>query len=130
MERFMNQVMSKSSQYPQKSGAAASVINFLIGIWLIISTFAVTAFSKLQNLRWNNVIVGILIGLFSIVRASGDERACWSWSNVVLGIWLIISPFVLGFSVTGAVWHNIIFGIIVATLAWARALMPAHSHAA
>src|SRR5262249_15810024 len=125
----MDEAMFKSSQYPQKSGA--SVINLLIGFWLIISTYLVTAFTNVHNARWNNVIVGILIGIFSAVRAAGDRRVCWSWSNVLLGFWLMISPFVLSFSAaTGAVWHNVIFGVIVAVLAWGRALMPSRAHSA
>ena len=121
----MNETRPKALEKPQASGTGVSVINTLIGIWLIISTFALVSFSNLLNARWNNVIVGILVGLFGIVRASGDSRTCWSWSNVVLGIWLIISPFVLGFStVVTAMWHNVIVGIVVALLAWAGAFQP------
>ena len=40
-----------------------------------------------------------------------------SWVFVVLGIWLIISPWVVGFSgEVGATWNAIIVGIIVAAL--------------
>ena len=44
-----------------------------------------------------------------------------SWILVLLGIWLIISPFVVGYGeAKGALWNNIIIGIIVAVLsAWA-----------
>jgi hypothetical protein len=96
-------------------------MNTLAGLWLIISPFVLMAFSNLEHAKWNNVIVGILVGLFSVVRASGDDRKCWSWFSVIMGAWLIISPFVLGFSnVTMAMWHNIILGIIVVAFAWGR----------
>lgn len=43
------------------------------------------------------------------------------WILVILGIWLIISPFVVGYgAIKGALWNNVIVGIIVAVLsAWA-----------
>ena len=104
---------------PQQSGW--SWANVILGIWLIISPFVVTAFSQLMNFRANNIILGILVGLVALFRASGAARGQWSWANVALGIWLIISPFVLGVSsnVT-AVWHNVIIGIVVALLALSR----------
>src|SRR4051794_38396457 len=79
---FMNEVTSsKSFEHPQKPAMGVSLINTLIGIWLIVSTFVMMAFNNLPSARWNNVIVGILVGLFGAIRASGDTRACWSWAN-------------------------------------------------
>src|SRR5215831_6540490 len=122
----MNEFLSTSSRYSRGPNTAASTFNVLMGIWLIISTFALMAFNNLPSARWNNVIVGILVGLFGLVRTSTNAPACWSWSNLVLGIWLIISPFVLGFSyVFAAMWHNVIAGIVVGVLAWIRAFSPA-----
>jgi hypothetical protein len=117
----MNEVSSKYPRSTRQADTGVSVINLLIGIWLIISPFVVMAFSQFQNVRANNVIIGILVGLVALFRASSTARAQWSWANVILGVWLIISPFVLGVSsnVT-AMWHNVIAGIVVALLAWSR----------
>jgi SPW repeat len=41
--------------------------------------------------------------------------------NVLAGIWLIIAPFVLGYSDGDPYWNDIVFGAIVAVLALARA---------
>ena len=121
----MNEVSSKVSRYPQNATVGGSAINILIGIWLILSPFVVTAFVGLQNARWNNVIVGILVAIFGLVRLSNYSKTGWSWCNFVLGIWLIISPFALAFSsVTVAVWHNVIVGIVVGLLAWSGAQAP------
>jgi hypothetical protein len=121
----MNEV---SSRYPRATGRQAetggSVINVLIGIWLIISPFVVRAFDHLMNMRTNNVIVGILVALVALYLASGKAKAEWMWANVILGLWLIVSPFVLGVSsIATVVWHNIIAGIVVALLAWSRAFV-------
>src|SRR5215469_16163429 len=40
----------------------------------------------------------------------------WSWVNLFLGIWLVISPFVLVLGIA-AMWNNVILGIIVAAFA-------------
>lgn len=44
-----------------------------------------------------------------------------SWINVILGVWLIVAPWVVGFSnVMGATWTSVITGIVVAIIAlWA-----------
>lgn len=44
-----------------------------------------------------------------------------NWVNVVLGIWVIISPFVLGFSnLMALMWNDVAVGIAVALLALSR----------
>jgi len=45
------------------------------------------------------------------------------WLSGIIGIWLIVSPWVYGFANnTGALWNSIIFGVIVLILAiWAGA---------
>lgn len=48
------------------------------------------------------------------------ETMTWSGLNVLAGIWLIISPFVLGYSGRDATWNPIVFGAIVGVLALAR----------
>lgn len=46
-----------------------------------------------------------------------------SWANFVLGLWLIIAPFALGYSsVPAATWNSVIVGIVVAVLSIIRAL--------
>src|SRR5436305_8993631 len=118
----MNEVSSNYPKSTRQADTGISIINLLIGIWLIISPFVVMAFSQLMNMRANNVIIGILVGLVALFRTSNSARAQWSWANVVLGVWLIISPFALGVSSNVTVlWHNVIAGIVVALLAWSRA---------
>jgi len=40
--------------------------------------------------------------------------------NVLAGIWLIIAPFVLGYQNGDPIWNDVVFGAIVAVLAFAR----------
>jgi len=40
-----------------------------------------------------------------------------AWVNVILGAWLVVSPFVLGLSRNAAVWNNVVVGIAVLAVA-------------
>jgi hypothetical protein len=44
--------------------------------------------------------------------------AAWaSWINVILGIWLIISPWIVGYAMHGTpMWNNIVLGVLVLIL--------------
>lgn len=46
-----------------------------------------------------------------------------AWVNVVLGVWLIVAPYVLSYSTTStALWNDIIIGVLVAIVALIGAL--------
>ncbi len=91
-----------------------SWINVLAGIWLIISPW-VLGFGALQAAMLDTLIVGIAVLILAAVRLSSTTPVPGvSWLNFILGIWLIISPFVLDYSNVGAPSaDNIIVGIIV-----------------
>ncbi|MCL6560244.1 MAG: SPW repeat protein [Firmicutes bacterium] len=39
----------------------------------------------------------------------------YGWIGIILGIWLIIAPFALGYqNITNAMWNDIILGVLVA----------------
>lgn len=96
--------------------AGVSWINIVLGIWVIISPFVVQ-FTRFPAAMWNNVIVGIVIAILAIIRTSVPRQTGWSWVNVILGIWMIISPFALGAMTTAVLWNNIILGIVIALIA-------------
>jgi len=39
-------------------------------------------------------------------------------ANILLGIWLILSPFILGYSSSSAIWNSIIVGFLVMVFAY------------
>lgn len=100
-----------------------SGLNILLGVWILISPF-VLAFNRLVPAEWNNVIVGILVGWVALIRSSSSySQRGWSWRNVVLALWLIISPFALGFThPSAALVNNIVLGVVVGLLALTSAL--------
>jgi len=98
--------------------------NLILAIWLFISpwvlgfatagepnaTFTTTA-------AWNAWIVAIVIAVFSIAALARAQP--WEeWINLVAGIWLFISPWILKYSGTSsALWNALIIGAIVFILA-------------
>ena len=45
-------------------------------------------------------------------------RKWQDWANLVLGLWLVLSPWILGFSGTSsAPWNAVILGLLVGLLA-------------
>ena len=96
-----------------RSGNGNSWVNIVLGIWVIVSPFVLASHSS--KAIWNNVITGALVCILAIIRWSIHQRG-WSWLNLILGIWLVISPFVFFLS-GAAMWNNVILGIIVAALA-------------
>lgn len=95
----------------------ASGLNIIAGIWTIISPW-VYGFNNGVGNVWNSVIVGIIIAIFAAIRFFGAAGAVWlSWINALLGIWLILSPWIYGFTAnTGRMWNSIIVGICVLIL--------------
>ena len=91
-------------------------VNLVLGIWLILSPW-ILGFSGTPAAMWNAVIVGVVVGLMALMHLRGGPL--WEeWVNVVLGIWLILSPWILGFSgMANALWNAVIVGVLVGALA-------------
>ena len=99
-------------------GRIASMVNFFLGIWVLISPFVI-GFSGFRGLMLNNVIVGVIVLIVAAVQAWGTTPAGGLGGiNLILGLWLIVTAFV--FDVQGIpaiVWNQIISGAVVAILA-------------
>ena len=94
-------------------------VNLVLGLWMIVSPW-VLAYQAEPRPMWNSVIVGILIAaaaVYALLKVFAWEE----WTNVVLGVWLVISPWVLGFSgLFAATVNAVVVGAVVAALAlWA-----------
>lgn len=93
-------------------------INGLLGLWLIAAPFI---FSAPVGDLWNDVVVGALVaglaGYNYYREANGQTVSQGSAAlNTLLGLWLIVAPFVFG--VDGVLlWNDVIVGAIVTFLA-------------
>jgi hypothetical protein len=101
------------AEAPERKRLGSSWVNIVLGIWVIISPF-ILGFQS-PNAVWSNVVAGVLVGILALLRWSMHQPG-WSWLNLILGIWLFISPFVFFLS-GAAMWNNVILGIIIAALA-------------
>ena len=89
--------------------------SWVFGIWLCLSPW-VLQFDLAPVPTSNAVIVGFLIILAEVVTLS-IFRPWEEWINVVLGGWLIISPWVLGVASRAAIVDFVVIGVLVAALA-------------
>lgn len=103
-------------------------VMLVLGVWLFLSPWILGFAAALpaaageatgSPAAWNAWIVGIVIAAvaaWAIVRF-----APWQdWVNGVLGAWLVIAPWVLGFGgLATAAWNHVIVGLLVlAFAAW------------
>lgn len=102
----------------QNQITAASAINVILGLWLIISPW-IFAYTLMTGALWNSIIVGVIIVIVALIHFFNRSHLAWpSWINIVLGLWTIISPWVFGYSsVTNAMWNSVIVGVLVAAVA-------------
>jgi hypothetical protein len=94
------------------------VINMALGLWLLASSY-VLGFTLIDAARINNVTFGPFILWIAITALAVGNRGRWiSWVNVVFGLWVGISPFVLGFAdQPKPLINNIVVGLLVALVA-------------
>ena len=94
-------------------------ISLIAGLWMIASPW-VLAYQSESRPMWNAVILGVLIAAAAL-GALFKVSAWKEWANVVFGAWLVVSPWVLGFSALQVATLNaVIVGVGVAALAiWA-----------
>jgi hypothetical protein len=72
---------------------------------------------------WNAWILGVLIVVVALWALAAPGSQVAEWVNVVLGAWVFIAPWVLGFAgLAAAAWDAWIVGILVVIFAgWALA---------
>lgn len=96
----------------------ASGLSLLAGLWIIISAWVFGDIYTSGN-AWNSIVIGAVIAVSSAIRFFSPRSAVGlSWINALLGIWMIISPWVYGYASTNEArtWNSVIFGMIVLIL--------------
>jgi hypothetical protein len=95
-------------------------VNLLLGAWLVISPWVMTYPADNPAAIWNACLVGLGILVFSIYAVYLPK--IWEEGiNIVLGLWMVISPWVLAYAMFLDLRANaVLVGIVVAALAlWA-----------
>lgn len=95
-----------------------SALMIVAGIWLFLSPFLFD-FGGNGAAFWNSLIAGAAITLFGAVRewADRDMNSWASWMNILLGIWLILAPFILAYAdLALPLWNTVVVGMVIAGL--------------
>ena len=96
--------------YEQKDKSKiAAGLSLVAGIWLMLSVFMMGL-----GITSNIFAVGLLVVIFSLIELSSMEATKWvSWINGILGLWLLVSPFILKVMISGERWNSIVLGVVV-----------------
>ena len=80
----------------------------------------VLGYTEIKAAQWNDIIVGVLVLLVALFRSfSPRARPVWSVADLVLGFWLLLAPFVLGYASYGKpLGQDMVMGLTVLLLAW------------
>jgi hypothetical protein len=91
-------------------------IEILIAVWLIVSPF-VLAFSDISNATLTAELIGTAV--FAMSQFSAANQKPWEeWFNLILAVFLAVSPFVLGYAGSAiATWNAIISGALIGAFA-------------
>ena len=91
-------------------------LNLILAVCLFFSPW-VLGYTGERVSAWDAWICAVVIGVVSI--AALVNFAEWEeWVSVAVGVWLVISPWVLGFTnLATATWAMVVIGILVAAIA-------------
>jgi len=92
---------------------AFSLINLLLGAWLVILPFAFA--ERSYPLAASAVIAGTLVIVSELVRYTARNTVAFSWVVTIAGAWLIVAPWIFNAHSPGArTWCYVISGIVLA----------------
>ena len=103
--------------------------NLVLGVWLAASPWAIGYVGN-QYAAWNAWIVGCVIAVAALAALVTFQK--WEeWINTALGLWLVISPFLLSYmTITSAAWNQIVIGALVSVLSVWTAVTTEEGHTA
>ncbi|WP_405623017.1 SPW repeat protein [Streptomyces sp. NBC_00076] len=91
---------------------------FLLGLYCAVSPWILHYTTSQPDLVTHNLIVGIAIGLLALGFTQTPERMYGlSWAMCALGVWMIVSPWIVGDSPdAGVIWNNVVIGALAVIL--------------
>jgi hypothetical protein len=92
-----------------------SWINFILGLWLIVAGFALSA--GVRPVMAEEIVMGIIIAVLAYVSAVARPNAGLSWIVVLAGLWTLIAPAAINYMGRNSSRSNdIAVGIVVLIL--------------
>jgi hypothetical protein len=88
----------------------ASWLNLIAGVWLICAPGVLYFGSGIVTANAITFgVVTVLVAIWSLASARTTHAP--AWINLVIGVWMFISPWTLGYSTSGpALWNAVIVG--------------------
>ena len=108
--------MSLETRVGGDSSKATAGINILLGIWMFLSPWVYSAAG--YGSAWNSWIVGAIIALVAMFRLSNPVTGRGlAWINVILGVWLFMSPWIYGYTANmGRFVNSLCVGLVVVVM--------------
>ncbi|MFF5159529.1 SPW repeat protein [Streptomyces sp. NPDC000348] len=102
---------------------------FLLGLYCAVSPWILHYTTSQPSLVVHNLIVGIAIGLLALGFTAAPARMYGlSGAMCALGIWMIISPWIVGDGPdAGVIWNNVVIGALTVILGTACAATAVRS---
>lgn len=101
-------------------------VNLFLGLWVIASPWTIAhVMAGPENTAgvtgaamWNYYMIGIGVALLAGLALFAFNP--WEeWVNLALGAWLLVSPWLLGFSTSASLmWNAVIVGLLIVGFAW------------
>lgn len=92
------------------------IANLILGVWLFVSPWIV-GYAGSAAPAWNAWVLGAIVAVFALA-ALFAFHSVEEWIKVLAGLWLLISPYILGFATFApAIWNQVIVGLLVVGLA-------------
>jgi hypothetical protein len=96
--------------------SGVDVVNLILAAFLFLTPW-IFGFVSDHAAAPNAWVSGIVIGVVAIAALTKFAE-CEEWINLALGLWVLVSPWVLSFAAqTSARWAHVVVGLIVAVLA-------------
>ena len=112
----------------EKHSSLKGFLRAMIALWILISPWVLVHLSMAPpsqpqisaSALWNFLIVGVVMMVISIAQLMAST--VWEGRvNAAIGIWLIVSPWVLGFrSDLALTWNAVVVGILAVVLSTLR----------
>lgn len=105
---------------------AVTSLFFLSGLWLAASPY-ILDFAWHPAAWWNAVVIGVALVALALVRFAYPRRfEGLRWTVLILGAWIVASPYVANYNhVEAATWNAIVIGILTIFTTLAAAARPA-----
>ena len=116
----------------RREAVAIDGLLLLTGLYAAISPWVVHFHGANPNLAVNNLIIGIALALMGVgLTLAGERMYRLSWTCALIGVWMIISPWVVtaGHGATaGIIWNNVWIGAVAFVLGLGAASMVRAAH--